>query len=409
MTPIGSAALAVAFLSGVVAVVELLRRGPAVLLAATITATGLGIVLVSAGAFWPASFEAWMQEDEWAEWATVFVYLAAAGTMVRTAYARRLEQARLLQAGWILLALFCVAIAAEEVSWGQRLLAFKPPEVFLEKNFQQELNLHNLLKGKSLGAMKLDSRYLVALVAASFGLLAPALCALPRLRRLVDRFSLSELFPRWVLAPFFALVAVVCLDYPMNLAGEAAELSLGTLFLAHGLDRSAVKPAGARAVARVLAHFGVPLLLGVLTPMVVDSVHAGDDERSSVAAAEIQWLALDARAALQRAWPERNLHKRVFTALRERSLALEPGGRFLEGQASPAHLGPAGGEARRDRKGYFLDPWNNPYWVRTGANRAAIVYSFGPNRRRDSSLDAEPWTRLGDDLWVDCSLGSSPP
>jgi hypothetical protein len=49
------------------------------------------------------------------------------------------------------------------------------------------------------------------------------------------------------------------------------------------------------------------------------------------------------------------------------------GGTFLEGQ-----------QVRRDRRGYFLDPWNNPYWVYYNKKtRAGAVYSFGPNRRRD--------------------------
>src|SRR5688572_18030880 len=43
-----------------------------------------------------------------------------------------------------LIALFCLFVAGEEFSWGQRLLGFGSPEYFLENNFQQELNLHNL-------------------------------------------------------------------------------------------------------------------------------------------------------------------------------------------------------------------------------------------------------------------------
>ena len=61
------------------------------------------------------------------------------------------------------------------------------------------------------------------------------------------------------------------------------------------------------------------------------------------------------------------------------------GGAFLEGMASPAsELSIL--ETRRDRRGYFLDPWNNPYWVqsiREGQRVNILLYSFGPNRLRD--------------------------
>ena len=58
---------------------------------------------------------------------------------------------------------------------------------------------------------------------------------------------------------------------------------------------------------------------------------------------------------------------------------------FLEHQISPAET--QGPEARRDRHGYFLDPWNNPYWIRYKRKRGVgVIYSFGPNRRRDTDL-----------------------
>ena len=52
-------------------------------------------------------------------------------------------------AGWRkswcrVLALGCLFIGAEEVSWGQHLFGFTPPAAFRDANFQGELNLHNL-------------------------------------------------------------------------------------------------------------------------------------------------------------------------------------------------------------------------------------------------------------------------
>ena len=49
----------------------------------------------------------------------------------------------------------------------------------------------------------------------------------------------------------------------------------------------------------------------------------------------------------------------------------------------------------------LLDPWNLPYWVRDTCDdfrgrRVVFIYSFGPNRSRDST----PWEILGDDVGV---------
>ena len=71
----------------------------------------------------------------------------------------------------------------------------------------------------------------------------------------------------------------------------------------------------------------------------------------------------------------------------------------------------AAGEDAVSRAGYLLDPWNSPYWIRHkcpqggGRRRAVFVYSFGPNRRRDSTA----WEIRGDDLGVTIvPVGSGP-
>jgi hypothetical protein len=59
---------------------------------------------------------------------------------------------------------------------------------------------------------------------------------------------------------------------------------------------------------------------------------------------------------------------------------------------------------------HYLDPWNQPYWLlfgRLGDDGLVLVYSFGPNRKRDTdvleliSLEAPPREILsGDDLAI---------
>ena len=41
-----------------------------------------------------------------------------------------------------------------------------------------------------------------------------------------------------------------------------------------------------------------------------------------------------------------------------------------------------------ERAEFLLDPWNSPYWLRDHCNddgRVVFIYSFGPNRLRDSN------------------------
>jgi hypothetical protein len=47
----------------------------------------------------------------------------------------------------------------------------------------------------------------------------------------------------------------------------------------------------------------------------------------------------------------------------------------------------------------FIDPWNTPYWIRHlcgagGSDPVIVVYSFGPNRQREST----DWEIGGDDV-----------
>ncbi|MET0201749.1 MAG: hypothetical protein ABW245_07835, partial [Gaiellaceae bacterium] len=72
------------------------------------------------------------------------------------------------------LGLLLLFAAGEEISWGQRIIGFRPPALFLEHNFQQESNLHNLLKGM------LDTRWMVLMVALLYGVIAPYVVYLTR-------------------------------------------------------------------------------------------------------------------------------------------------------------------------------------------------------------------------------------
>ncbi len=382
---------------GLVAVhaIGFLRKSRRILSAAVVfDAAALGFALLAF--IDPERFEAWMQEDGWVEWATFYAYVVAAIVSLASLRSSRRagagpEPRWLLWIGLCGLAAFCAAVALEEISWGQRIFAFEPPEAFLADNFQQELNLHNMLKGKELAGVSLDSRYLVALIALGYGVVIPIAAEIARRTRRLWH-PLMRALPPLHLSPWFAGVAVVELAYPVSHAGEACELVLGMLFVADALLRHAdLSPTASRSMlprqsALVAA---VALALSLLTGPALDRlVYGSDDERSSRARAEVAMLERDLTApgAVSASLLRRNVHKRMFTAMRSGYFSFGSESEFLDHQLSPADS--KGPGARGDRLGYFLDPWNNPYWIHYRKNsRRAIVYSFGSNRRRDSDLD----------------------
>ena len=70
-----------------------------------------------------------MGEDAFLEWLTVALYtVAGAPLLVGGVRGRRPFDA--------LVGLFCLFVAGEEMSWGQRLFGFAPPTLFLEHNEQ---------------------------------------------------------------------------------------------------------------------------------------------------------------------------------------------------------------------------------------------------------------------------------
>jgi hypothetical protein len=320
----------------------------------------------------PHGFQTLMQEDGWAEWATFVTFVAAAvlaALRVREPSLEKLERCALVALG-----LFCAFVAAEEISWAQRLLGYRPPRLFLEHNFQQEANLHNLLKDV------LDTRFVVALIALGYGVLAPFL----RYLALVP----GALAPALSLAPYFACIAFLELSYPYELVGELAELALGALLLVDIAERTNLQPLRAAKVAASgqLVALTVAVLLVPLNGAIL-GLHREAFTRS--AQGELERLAEDMRAGLFVRAPlfkKAHVHKRLYTASRAGYVELAP-------------------------DDFALDPWNNPYWIsfRKGAHGdgTLLLYSFGANHRRESDVDRltdASFALEGDDLGVVLSV-----
>ncbi len=338
----------------------------------------------------PRVFEASLQEDAWAEWGTFFAF-AGAGFFFANALSetfgndgRPQGEARgfASRAGLILLALFCLAVAGEEISWGQRLFGFVPPKAFLELNFQQELNFHNFLK-----TIAVDTRWFVALIALGYGGIAPGLSS--------ERSPLPEKLRAWTrplaapkaLRPWCVAVAFFSVANPTLLAAEAAELFLGLLLLLDAFGRTSEEPPA--PLAQGVVALAV-LLLGLAAAPAFDRFLYGEDEKAAAQAQkELGILADDLRRGglnpllFTIGSP---LDKRLFNAVRANLARLGRPSLFLGEEPPPEDRRPEAVGART-RRGYLLDPWNNSYWIfyKPGGN-GLLLYSLGANRRRETDL-----------------------
>ena len=233
----------------------------------------------------PPLYDALLQEDRFVEWLTAALFIGAGVLRVVDGVRRR---------RWfdLLVGVFCIFVGGEEFSWGQRLLGFTPPDVFLEHNTQQEFTLHNFadIFGKPKGAL------ILALL--GYGLLVPLLARFPRL----GASRATAHIRVWVV-----VAAVLLIWYPVDLTGEWVEALAGGLFLV-----AAPLPVKRRAATGVVA---------VVAAVALTFVSA---RRAGSGGIVVECARLEARALLADIVAglgdygdllERNVHKRIFTAV----------------------------------------------------------------------------------------------
>jgi hypothetical protein len=293
----------------------------------------------------PSFYDALMQEDRFVEWLTAAFFLAAGAT--RSVHAIR--HRRFFD---LLVGAFCIFVGGEEMSWGQRLLGFTPPDVFLEHNTQQEFTLHNFadIFGKPKGIL------IIALL--GYALVWPLLV---RSRRL-GASTVGRHVAIWLM-----IAAVLLLWYPVDLTGEWVEALAGFLFLV-----SAPLPLTTRSIAGAVAV----VCAGVLT-LVSMRVASGGEAALHCARTQTRAILADITSGLA-ASPDllhRNIHKRIYTAVHDGYI----------GNEWPRYDATAC--SNEGRHHYLVDPWGMAYWVQSRANGDVVritVYSFGPNRNRDA-------------------------
>ena len=335
----------------------------------------------------PDAYYRSVQEDQALEWASFWSFLIAGLVFGLVAVRQRRSTGAL---SWFPmgLTLFCFFVAMEEISWGQRIFGNRPPVYFLEQNYQQELNLHNI-------ASTWLRLFVFRAIVLGYGVLLPLLQRIPEARRLMERLRIIP--PPASLVPSMLTMFCLHLWYPWKFTGEVIECSLGMGFLFAAIgNASALTPDLNRSPIRWTIALTVSIVLLAFSAACW-SQNGRTDDHAKVALAQTEAEAL-ARDLIE-AGNARNkptitscgLHKRLYTFVEGngRARSLETGGfAALTARGLP--------DARAE---FYLDPWNSPYWIRDRCDerrgrRAIFVYSYGPNRIRDSSR----WEILGDDI-----------
>ena len=267
---------------------------------------------------------------------------------------------------------------------------------FLEHNFQQEFNFHNVTS-TGFRIRVLSTTIL------GYGVILPLVACLPPLGRLFRRIGLVA--PPVSLFPAFLATYVLYKSYPWKYSGEIVELMLGFGFLFavfETLPRGSTKPAPTevtQSLGPLLQQLALALavmVLGVGTATLTQRQATVRPEALTTAQTELEALKqdllqlLNARGKVSKC----GFHRRLYTYVKR---SVKKNRRDYLYQGTFASLTRQG--LPEERAEFFLDPWNSPYWVRQRCSRKRgreriVVYSFGPNRRRESTS----WKDLGDDL-----------
>jgi hypothetical protein len=153
------------------------------------------------------------------EMATALLLLPAAWFALVAA--RRLFRSRNAPAGALLclVALGCVVLSGEELSWGQHLIGWGSPDYFAERNVQGETNLHNMA-----GVNKSLPKWFVVIGIAFGGIVVPLLARAGRLPAMLKS--------RWAapLLPGIACLPVAAVTLAAHLAAKVVAKAMGFRF-----------------------------------------------------------------------------------------------------------------------------------------------------------------------------------
>lgn len=328
------------------------------------------LVLISFSNYY---FVAFFQEDFIGEWATAFFFIAAGVTFGKLAWraigGRRTT--RILDAfvlfSWSAVSFF---IAGEETSWGQRLLGYKPANFFLENNYQQEFNIHNIFMYSNFSGITISVGTMTLILTVFVMLVYPFFVYVLKDKKIFQGLDIYQI--PIVVIPWYFFVYAVEKVYPWRYAGEFAEYVLGVTFFiiatvyyarfnkikSFNVFRQIGKPVTIIVLLSVLTPFTVNFLFG----LTADSKIVIINEELNNLKKHITSKNFNIDSLLDKS----RVHKRVYTAIKEKYIQPKP-----TLAISPDE--------------YFTDPWGNAYWVHYKRSiNLLTIYSFGANRRRDS-------------------------
>lgn len=329
------------------------------------------------------------QEDDFIEWTTVWSFLIASFGGVFGVILGR-NQFKKFEWFYAGLALFCFLVAMEEISWGQRFFGYLPPDYFLENNFQQELTVHNMM-GTSL------RKFILKAILLGYGVILPLLMLIPAIHRLSNKLRI--IVPPIELIPSFFLTFYLYEIYPWRLTGEVVELMMGfsilftILFRLWDFSFLRGKSRGTWQFATTLGVASITIGLGFGTANWTSYRVEKNPILQNICYKELEAIKSDFiwKTNQQGYSPfKKYFHRRLYSAVKVYDFDWMYEGKF-------AALTEQG--LSQDRAKFFLDPWNMPYWAmfklnRVNGRKRLIIYSFGPNRKRDS----EDWEIKGDDI-----------
>lgn len=152
----------------------------------------------------PSIYRYLTREDGLVEWCTFLNYFIA--SLIGFAITRDLWPGQKLSAVlYLIFSTSLMFIAGEEISWGQRLFNFLPPEFFLRNNFQLEMNIHNLAYIQDIDPFFAAKIFTIIGIYGGFGWLLMGLVS--RIYRSdIHSFYLGLFIPRLMLSSYFLIV-----------------------------------------------------------------------------------------------------------------------------------------------------------------------------------------------------------
>ena len=177
----------------------------------------------------PVAYVALITENYWGENATFFCYV---GTSVIVAILAVGGGAAPRRGVLIMIAVICLFVAMEEISWGMWIHKIEPPEWLARRNMQNEMNLHNL---EGIAEHKMLAREIVAAFLVAWSTISAALVIyrdsawLDRIARFVPLMPLH-------IAPAALATAWLMASEIFIKSEEIAELALALLALLWATD-----------------------------------------------------------------------------------------------------------------------------------------------------------------------------